>query len=275
MLAHHKKQSQKSFSPNRLNMAQQDRPLYVPRWSINKLQRQRRDLELRVCVWTASPANMLLYKSVQIRANWRWRILTNHYLHVSVRPPLLLQYQVSTAADSRGPGVKPGSCSDFAEWQRPDDTQPQWQRLGVINHGQWQSDKRCSKADWEEKLLWRVCDGEEALTTCVNKGQHLAEADPNSSLRLNLPWKAITATLLASSRPSPPPSFSSRPRRKSHSAGPRWPSSANSEMSSRIWRWPGLQTEEPVSLRALSPLLVIQAIHWDYSHWTPGLCVGR
>lgn len=35
----------------------------------------------------------------------------------------------------------------------------------------------------------------------------------------------------------------------------------------------GFRLEEPVSLRALAPLLVIQAIHWDYSHWTPGLCV--
>lgn len=38
------------------------------------------------------------------------------------------------AADSwstaKGAGEKQGPCSDFAEWQRPDDTQPQWQGLG-------------------------------------------------------------------------------------------------------------------------------------------------
>lgn len=47
--------------------------------------------------------------------------------------------------------------------QRPGDTEAQWQgharrrrreqRRGVINHSQWQSDKRPSEADWEEKLL--------------------------------------------------------------------------------------------------------------------------
>lgn len=38
------------------------------------------------------------------------------------------------AADSWSPttglGEKQGPCSDFAEWQWPDDTQPQWQGLG-------------------------------------------------------------------------------------------------------------------------------------------------
>lgn len=72
---------------------------------------------------------------------------------------------------------------------------------GAINHGQWQSDKWCREADWEEKLLWRAYDGAEALTTCVNKGHHSKEADPNSSLLLNLHWKAITATRCASSWP--------------------------------------------------------------------------
>lgn len=62
-------------------------------------------------------------------------------------------------------------------------------------------------------------------------------------------------------RPSP-----LRLRRKSHSAGPQWPSSANSEMSSRIWGWAGLRAVEPASLRAAAP-------RWDYSPITAGLCV--
>lgn len=105
---------------------------------------------------------------------------------------------------------------------------------GVINHGLWQSDKRGCEADWKEKLLWRVCDGMEALTTSVNKGHHLAEADSSSSPRLNLPWKAITATLLASSWPSPLLSFPSGSQSNSQSPGPRWPSDTNSEMSSHL-----------------------------------------
>jgi len=108
----------------------------------------------------------------------------------------------SPAADSRSPTRGLGDLS----WRRRV-AEAWWHSApvagtGVINHGQWQSDKRCSEADWEEKLLWRVCDGEEASTTCVNKGHRSAEADPNSSPSLNLPRKAITATRPAASWPS-------------------------------------------------------------------------
>lgn len=133
-------------------------------------------------------------------------------------------------------------------------------RTVVINHGQWQSDKWCSGADWEEKLLWRECDGEEALTTSVNKGHHSTEADPNSSQHLNLPWKAITATQLASSWPSPPLFLSSCSQRNRHSAGPQRPLSTNSEMSSPIWRQTMLLTEETVYQTLMAPLLVVQVL---------------
>lgn len=105
----------------------------------------------------------------------------------------------------------------------------------VINHSPWQSDKRCCEADWEKKLLWRVCDAEEALTTCVNKGHCCTDADPNIFLCLNLPWKAITATQLGSAWPSPPLSRRSSWQRNSLSAEPRWPLIRHSEMSSTVW----------------------------------------
>lgn len=67
------------------------------------------------------------------------------------------------------------------------------------------------------------CD-ESAMATCVNKGHHSTETNLNSSLRLNLHWKAITATQLASSWPwALIALLSFTQRRNSHSLGPWWP----------------------------------------------------
>lgn len=124
-----------SFSPNRLDTAQRDRPPHAPRWSINKLQRPRRALPARYCTSR--------FKSQQSDGEGCWQTITLAFL------PRLPQNQVS------GFGVRNqrGLAVTLPSGRGPGDTQPQWQRLGVINHGQWQSDKRCSEADWEEKLL--------------------------------------------------------------------------------------------------------------------------
>ncbi|CAB1441352.1 unnamed protein product [Pleuronectes platessa] len=47
--------------------------------------------------------------------------------------------------------------------------------------------------------------------------------------------------------------------RNSHSPGPQWPFSTNSEMSSTIWKQALFHPEEPVSHRVVAPLLVIQS----------------
>lgn len=64
-----RKGSQRSFSPNRLNTAQQDWPMYAPRWSINKLQRPRAarvdgQLCQRVTVQVASNHSKVTMKDV-------------------------------------------------------------------------------------------------------------------------------------------------------------------------------------------------------------------
>lgn len=75
-----------------------------------------------MCRETANPGSVLLYTSLTIKEGTMKdpdKPLPS-YVALQVRPPQTAGAQQEVWA----------TCRDVAEWQRPDDTQPQWQGLG-------------------------------------------------------------------------------------------------------------------------------------------------